>query len=161
MSAFSLETSSAEQTIAAGKGIAAKLRPGNLYILRGELGAGKTTLVKGIAQALDAADPDEVTSPTFTLIHEYKGQWAGHGGSSSRKSQARAIRLYHLDLFRVETERQLRSLGVEELTAEDAIVLVEWGEKFDSMIRLSDGEIVVENEGGDRRRISVRLSYSE
>ena len=68
------ETSSAAETIKAGHEIARLLTPPKLLILHGDLGAGKTTLVKGIAEALDAADPDEVTSPTFTLIHEYEGK---------------------------------------------------------------------------------------
>lgn len=115
-----------------------------LVILRGELGAGKTTLVKGIAAAVGAADPEEVTSPTFTLVHEYTGT---------------KVKIYHLDLYRLETERELATLGLEEMIAEpNALVLVEWGEKFPSVVAMANGEIALENLGGDERLmvISVR-----
>lgn len=140
------ESSSAAETIRAGHEIARLLKPPKFLILRGDLGAGKTTLVKGIAEALDAADPDEVTSPTFTLIHEYEGTLAG-----------KAIKLYHLDLYRIETERQLDTLGLDELAAPDSIVLVEWGEKFPSVVKRSQGEIVVLSSGGDTRKITLTL----
>jgi tRNA threonylcarbamoyladenosine biosynthesis protein TsaE len=113
-----------------------------LIVLRGELGAGKTTLVKGIAQALGAAEPEQVTSPTFTLVHEYQG---------------RSVKLYHLDLYRLETERELLTLGLEEMTAEpDALVLVEWGEKFPSIVAHADGEVLIEHAIGDERMFYVR-----
>ena len=82
--------------------------PPKFLILRGDLGAGKTTLVKGIAEALDAADPDEVTSPTFTLIHEYEGTRTVNGHKEP-------VMLYHLDLYRIQNERQLDSLGLDDL----------------------------------------------
>jgi tRNA threonylcarbamoyladenosine biosynthesis protein TsaE len=127
------------------------LTPPRLLILRGDLGAGKTTLVKGIADALDAAAPDEVTSPTFTLIHEYEGtRPAGEGTTVP-------VFLYHLDLYRLENERQLDAIGLDELIAPDSIVLVEWGEKFPSVVRRSNGEIVVESGVGDVRRITLTL----
>ena len=120
------------------------LPPPRLVILRGDLGAGKTTLVKGIAAALGAADADDVTSPTFTLVHEYQGP---------------KVKLYHLDLYRLETERELATLGLEEMIADsNSIVFVEWGEKFPSVIALATGEVAIENLGGDERLmiISVR-----
>ncbi|TCK72112.1 tRNA (adenosine(37)-N6)-threonylcarbamoyltransferase complex ATPase subunit type 1 TsaE [Acidipila rosea] len=140
------ETDSSAATIEAGQEIAKLLPPPKLLILRGDLGTGKTTLVKGIAQALGAADPDEVTSPTFTLIHEYEGTRDG-----------KPVLLYHLDLYRIETERQLESLGIDELTTPDALVLVEWGEKFPSIVRRSNGEIMMQTTGGDSRRITLTL----
>jgi tRNA threonylcarbamoyladenosine biosynthesis protein TsaE len=115
-------------------------------LLKGELGTGKTTLVKGIAQALDAADPDEVTSPTFTLIHEYEG--TQHG---------KPVRLFHLDVYRIEGERQLETLGLDELFTDNSLVLVEWGEKFKSLVKRATGEIVITSEGGDARKIRVTL----
>ena len=115
-------THSGADTIEVGRKLAALLSPPQLLLLRGELGTGKTTLVKGIAQALDAADPDEVTSPTFTLIHEYKGERDG-----------KPVKLFHLDVYRLEGERQLDTLGLDELLTPDALVLVEWGEKFPSL----------------------------
>lgn len=132
------DSGSAEDTINAGREIAKLLAPPKFVILRGELGAGKTTLVKGVAEALDAADADEVTSPTFTLIHEYEGTWNGE-----------PVRLYHLDLYRIENERQLETLGLDDLTGADSIVLVEWGEKFPSVVSRSNGEIAMVSTGGD------------
>ena len=140
------ETPTAADTIRVGHEIAKLLAPPKFLILRGDLGAGKTTLVKGIAEALGAADPDEVTSPTFTLIHEYEGTRNGE-----------PVMLYHLDLYRIEEERQLDSLGLDEIAAPDAIVLVEWGEKFPSVVKRSHGEIVLEATGGDTRKITVTL----
>jgi tRNA threonylcarbamoyladenosine biosynthesis protein TsaE len=114
-----------------------------VIVLRGQLGAGKTTLVKGIAAALGAAEVDEVTSPTFTLVHEYVGP---------------KVRLYHLDLYRLETERELLTLGLEEMAeAQDALVLVEWGEKFPSVLARADGEIAIEHAGGDERMFYVSV----
>lgn len=139
-------TKSGSDTIEVGRKLAALLNPPQLLILSGELGTGKTTLVKGIAQALDAADPDEVTSPTFTLLHEYDGTRNG-----------RPIKLFHLDVYRLEGERQLETLGLEELLTPDALVLVEWGEKFKSIRKRSTGEIAISSEGGDARKITVTL----
>lgn len=144
------ETGSAEETIGAGHAIAKLLAPPKFLILRGDLGAGKTTLVKGIAEALDAADADEVTSPTFTLIHEYEGEYEGKQGKE-------AVRLYHLDLYRIEGERQLETLGLDDLCGPDCIVLVEWGEKFPSVVNRSNGEIVMVSAGGDSRKITLTL----
>jgi tRNA threonylcarbamoyladenosine biosynthesis protein TsaE len=141
------ETKSAAGTIAIGRKLADLLTPPRLLILSGDLGAGKTTLVKGIATALDAAEPDEVTSPTFTLVHEYTGSLKGS-----------PVKLLHLDLYRLDAERQLDSLGLEEMRTPDAIVLVEWGEKFKSIRKHADGEIVVTSTGGDARKITVTLN---
>lgn len=140
------QTSSAEETINAGREIAKLLTPPKFIILRGDLGAGKTTLVKGVAEALDAADADEVTSPTFTLIHEYEG---------TRNNKP--VRLYHIDLYRIESERQLGTLGLDEVCGVDCITLVEWGEKFPSVVNRSNGEIVMTSTGGDSRKIMLTL----
>ena len=150
MSVRRFQTKSSSETIDAGRQIAQLLTPPKFLILRGELGTGKTTLVKGIADALDAADPDEVLSPTFTLIHEYEGTLKAHG-------KEREVDLYHLDLYRIEGERQLESLGLDELATGNAIVLVEWGEKFPSVVKRSDGEILIEHAGGDVRTITLTL----
>ncbi len=139
-------TKSGADTIEVGRKLAALLKPPQLLILRGDLGTGKTTLVKGIAQALDAADPDEVTSPTFTLLHEYDGTRDG-----------KPVKLFHLDVYRLEGERQLETLGLEELLTPDALVLVEWGEKFKSIKKRATGEIVISSAGGDARKITVTL----
>jgi tRNA threonylcarbamoyladenosine biosynthesis protein TsaE len=134
-------TISADETIALGVELAQLLTPPKLILLRGDLGAGKTTLVKGIAAALGAAEPDAVTSPTFTLVHEYAGP----------------VRVLHLDVYRLETERQLGTLGIEEMLESDSLVLIEWGEKFASLIERSDGALDIESTGEDSRRIRLSL----
>jgi tRNA threonylcarbamoyladenosine biosynthesis protein TsaE len=139
-------TQSGADTIEVGRKLARLLKAPQLLILRGELGTGKTTLVKGIAQALDAAEADEVTSPTFTLIHEYDGSLDG-----------KPVKLFHLDVYRLEGERQLETLGLDELLRPDALVLVEWGEKFKSIRKKATGEISISSAGGDARKITVTL----
>ncbi len=139
-------TQSGADTIDVGRKLARLLVPPQLLILRGDLGTGKTTLVKGIAQALDAADPDEVTSPTFTLLHEYHGARDGQ-----------PVKLFHLDVYRLEGERQLETLGLDDLLTPDALVVVEWGDKFKSIRKRATGEIVISSEGGDARKIAVTL----
>ena len=139
-------TKSGADTIEVGRKLARLLKAPQLLILRGELGTGKTTLVKGIAQALDAAEADEVTSPTFTLIHEYDGALDG-----------KPVKLFHLDVYRLEGERQLETLGIDELLTPDALVLVEWGEKFKSIRKKATGEIAISSAGRDARKITVTL----
>ena len=143
---YEFTTQSGADTIAVGRKLAELLAPPHLLLLRGDLGAGKTTLVKGIAQALDAAEPDEVTSPTFTLIHEYDGS-----------RQGKPVKLYHLDVYRLESERQLETLGLDDLLSDDALILIEWGEKFKNIRRRATGEITIASEGGDARKITVTL----
>src|SRR3974390_2779807 len=130
-------TQSSADTIDVGRKLVKLLKPPQLLLLRGELGTGKTTLVKGIAQALDAAEPDEATSPTFTLLHEYDGAREGH-----------PVTLFHLDVYRLEGERQLDSWGLDELVTPDALVLVEWGEKFKRIRKKATGEIAINYSGG-------------
>jgi tRNA threonylcarbamoyladenosine biosynthesis protein TsaE len=137
-------THSGADTIDVGRKLARLLTPPKLMILKGDLGTGKTTLVKGIAQALDAAEADEVTSPSFTLLHEYDGSLDG-----------KPMKLYHIDVYRLESERQLETLGLDELLTPDALVLVEWGEKFKTIRKKATGEIEISSVGGDERRISV------
>src|SRR5579864_9807242 len=139
-------TQSGADTIEVGRKLAGLLKPPQLLLLRGELGTGKTTLVKGIAQALDAAEPEEVTSPTFTLVHEYDGTREG-----------KPVKLFHIDVYRLESERQLETLGLDELLTPDALVFVEWGDKFKSIKKRATGEITISSEGGDARKIMVTL----
>ena len=143
-------SNSSRETIAIGGEIAQMLSSPMLLFLRGDLGAGKTTLVKGIAQALDAADPDEVTSPTFTLVHEYDGRRRIDGKDHD-------VKLYHIDLYRIEGQRQLDTLGIDDLITPQSLLLIEWGEKFPSVVARSDGEIVLEMLPGDERRITLTL----
>jgi tRNA threonylcarbamoyladenosine biosynthesis protein TsaE len=115
MRAATHRTCSEEETIALGRALGRDvLPPGGVVLLIGNLGAGKTTLAKGIAEGRGAAEQDEVSSPTFTLIHEYGGG-----------------RVYHVDLYRLETREEVATLGLEELfDRDDALVLIEWGERF-------------------------------
>ena len=131
-------THSAEETIAFGRSLAAELSPPLVVLLRGDLGAGKTTLVKGIAEGFEAARAEDVTSPTFTLIHEYRGP---------------RVTLYHIDLYRIDTERDLETLGLDDLLAPNCILLIEWGEKFPRFERDKNVEIVLERVGETERRI--------
>ena len=135
-----ITTHSAEETVAFGRTLAELLTPPKLVLLRGDLGAGKTTLVKGIAAALEAASEEDVTSPTFTLIHEYRGPQAN---------------LYHIDLYRIDTQRELDTLALDDLRAENSILLIEWGEKFPRFVRERDVEVELEREGETERRIRV------
>ena len=114
MSARFFRTKSEEETIAAGEQLARALPSRATVLLIGNLGAGKTTLAKGIVKGLGAASPEDVSSPTFTLIHEY----------------GEAPKVYHIDLYRIDTARELESLGLDELLEQEAVVLVEWGERF-------------------------------
>jgi tRNA threonylcarbamoyladenosine biosynthesis protein TsaE len=139
-------TSSGLDTIEVGRKLVEWLVAPQLLVLTGDLGTGKTTLVKGIAEALEAAEAEEVTSPTFTLLHEYDGQRAG-----------KPVKLFHLDVYRLEGERQLDTLGLEDLCTDDALVLVEWGEKFQSIRKRATGEIAIRSLGGDARQITVTL----
>ena len=143
---YEFTTQNGAETVDVGCKLAQLLVPPQLLILRGDLGTGKTTLVKGIAQALDAAEADEVTSPTFTLLHEYDGTQKG-----------KPVKLYHLDVYRLEGERQLETLGLDELLTPDALVLVEWGDKFKSIRKRATGEIAIASTGGDARKITVTL----
>jgi tRNA threonylcarbamoyladenosine biosynthesis protein TsaE len=131
------ETRSAEETIELGRRIAAGLPSRAVVLLIGNLGAGKTTLAKGILSGLGVAEPEEVTSPTFTLVHEYGGG-----------------RAYHIDLYRLDTPAQLATLGLDEILDRDAVVLVEWGERFPEVFRGAI-EIHLAVEGDDVRRIQV------
>ena len=135
-----IATHSAEETIAFGRTLAELLTPPKLVLLRGDLGAGKTTLVKGIAAAFEAAAEDDVTSPTFTLVHEYRGPRAN---------------LYHVDLYRIDTLRELETLGLDDLRSDNSILLIEWGEKFPRLVRERDVEISLEREDESGRRIKI------
>jgi tRNA threonylcarbamoyladenosine biosynthesis protein TsaE len=133
-------THSAEETTAFGRTLSDLLTPPKLVLLRGDLGAGKTTLVKGIAAAFNAASEEDVTSPTFTLVHEYRGPHAN---------------LYHIDLYRVDTPRDLQTLGLDDLISEKSVLLIEWGEKFPRFVRERDVEIRLERMGENERKISI------
>ena len=137
-----LRTRSENGTLGLGELMTELLLAPKLVALRGELGMGKTTLVKGMAAALGAS-ADEVTSPTFTLVHEYVG---------------RKTRLVHLDLYRLESERELEGIGLWELADRpDALVVVEWGDRFASVMERADAEIsMTQGEVENERLLHVR-----
>ncbi len=130
---------SSEETIAKGREIAAQLRPPVIVMLSGELGSGKTTLTKGIISGLGAAREEDVTSPTFTLVHVFHNH----------------CKVYHVDLYRVENFQDLESLGLEDALGEQAIVIIEWPERFTFRTDWPRVEILLEHAGGDSRRIAV------
>ncbi len=132
-------THSAEETTAWGREFAARLKPPMLILLSGDLGSGKTTLTKGIVSALGAAREDEVTSPTFTLLHTY--------------GEAQAV--FHGDLYRIESFQDFETLGMEDLFAKPAIVILEWSERFPLPSPWPEIRIRLEHLGGDSRRIAV------
>mgnify|MGYP001043879371 CR=1 FL=1 len=140
MDARELTTHSAEETVAFGRTLAELLSPPKIVLLRGDLGAGKTTLVKGIAEGFQAASEEDVTSPTFTLVHEYRGPRAN---------------LYHIDLYRIDTVRQLETLGLDDLVSANSILLIEWGEKFPRFVHERDVEIALESVGENSRHIRI------
>ena len=133
-------TNSPEETIALGRELASLLTPPKVVLLRGDLGAGKTTLVKGIAEGFHAASHENVTSPTFTLIHEYRGP---------------AATLYHIDLYRIDTQRELETLGLDDLRNENSVLLIEWGEKFPRFQRERDVEIALVRVSDNQRQIII------
>ncbi|HLK51620.1 MAG TPA: tRNA (adenosine(37)-N6)-threonylcarbamoyltransferase complex ATPase subunit type 1 TsaE [Bryobacteraceae bacterium] len=132
-------TASEEETVALGERLARDFPRRQVVLLIGQLGAGKTTLAKGIVKGLGAAEPDDVCSPTFTLIHEY-----GRDG-----------RLYHVDLYRLEELPELATLGLEDLFEREAVVLIEWGERFPQILPAERTEIRIAVLEADQRQIEV------
>ncbi len=132
-------THSSEETIERGREIGAQLKPPVLLLLTGDLGAGKTTLTKGIVSGLGAAEIDEVTSPTFTLVHKYE----------------RATRVYHVDLYRIGNVHDLETLGLEDVFSEHAVVIVEWPDRLTLRTDWPVVRIKLEHVSEDTRRIRI------
>lgn len=132
-------THSPEETVDLGRELAKVFQPPCLVLLEGELGAGKTTLVKGVAEGLGVARQDEVTSPTFTLVHEY---------GDARK-------VYHVDLYRMEGQRDIASLGLEDALSQNSTMMVEWGERLGDNASTAQFKILLEHRGDDERHIQV------
>jgi tRNA threonylcarbamoyladenosine biosynthesis protein TsaE len=132
-------THSFEETILRGQEIGAQLKAPALVLLSGDLGAGKTTLTKGIASGLGAAAEDEVTSPTFTLVHKYD----------------RGARVYHVDLYRIGDFHDLETLGLEDVFSEKAVVIVEWPDKLTLRTDWPVVRIRLEHVSEDSRRITI------
>jgi tRNA threonylcarbamoyladenosine biosynthesis protein TsaE len=143
-------THSSEETIAKGREIASKLRPPVLVLLKGDLGTGKTTLTKGIISALGAAKEEDVTSPTFNLVHEFRAPVLADSEPSSEP-----YKVYHVDLYRIENFPDLESLGIEDALSEKAIVIIEWPEHFTFRTDWPTVEIRLDHAGGDSRRIAI------
>lgn len=134
-----LITHSAEETVAWGRELAKGLKAPALVLLTGDLGTGKTTLTKGIVAGLGAASEDEVTSPTFTLVHVY----------------GKARKVYHADLYRIESFHDFETLGMEDLFATPGIAILEWSERFPLKAPWPQIHIRIEHLGGDLRKITV------
>jgi tRNA threonylcarbamoyladenosine biosynthesis protein TsaE len=132
-------TRSSEETIAQGREIGARLTPPVLILLSGDLGAGKTTLTKGIAAGLGAAREDDVTSPTFTLVHKYEG----------------STRVYHVDLYRIEDLHDFETLGLEDIFSEQAVVIVEWPDRLKLRTDWPIVRIQLEHVAEDTRKILI------
>jgi tRNA threonylcarbamoyladenosine biosynthesis protein TsaE len=133
-------TESEEETIALGVKLAAKLPSKAVVLLIGNLGAGKTTLAKGIVTGLGAASPEEVSSPTFTLIHEYSPT------------------VYHIDLYRLDRADQVATLGLDEIFDRQAVVLIEWGERFPELMPDDRIEIRLRATGECSREIEGQVT---
>ena len=134
------ETHSEEETREVGHILAQRLPARALVLLTGELGAGKTTLVKGIVEGLGAARADDVSSPTYTIVHEY----------------GEPVRVYHVDLYRLDSAEEVRGFGFEDLLDQPALLLVEWGERFPQLLPQDRIEIVIVATGESSRRFLVQ-----
>jgi tRNA threonylcarbamoyladenosine biosynthesis protein TsaE len=132
------KTSSEEETVELGRMIARTLPAKACILLIGNLGAGKTTLAKGIIHGLGVAEPEEVASPTFTLIHEY-----GEG------------RVYHIDLYRLDKVEELATLGLDDIFDREALVLIEWGERFPGRMPARRMEIRLSAIDPNERQIEI------
>ena len=138
MIAANVITATEEETSAAGEALGRDLKPGDVVLLFGDLGAGKTAFVRGIARGI-GADPDDVSSPTFTIVQEYSG---------------RSATLYHVDLYRLESA-EIDDLGLDDLVSSNGIVAIEWAERWKG--RPDDvTEVWLEHRGEDRRAIDIR-----
>ncbi len=129
-------TGSGDETVALGRRIAEELPKKGVVLLIGDLGAGKTTLAKGIVEGLGAAESNDVSSPTFTLIHEYGP-------------------VYHIDLYRLDLASEVATLGLDELFDRDAVILIEWGERFPELMPPDRVEIRLRSLDGDAREIRM------
>ena len=132
-------TRSEEETIQLGEILARRLPERAVVLLIGDLGAGKTTIAKGIAKGLGAARVEDVSSPTFTLIHEY------------------GTKVFHIDLYRLEEEREVETLGLDEIFEKRAVTLIEWGERFPRLMPAGRLEIRLESTPEEGRRITCNF----
>jgi tRNA threonylcarbamoyladenosine biosynthesis protein TsaE len=137
MASTEFVSSSPEETMEIGRQLASRLRPPVLVLLSGELGSGKTTITKGIISGLGVAREEEVTSPTFTLVHVFRNHF----------------QVYHVDLYRVEGFHDLESLALEDAFAEPAVIIIEWAERFTLRTDWPRITIRLDHVEADKRRI--------
>lgn len=140
----SVLTASEEDTFEQGRGLAGLLRPGDIVLLTGSLGAGKTVFVKGLAAGL-GLDPGAVHSPSFTIVSE-------HGPAPS------GIKLVHVDLYRIDAAAEIEDLGLTDYLDGGHVLAVEWGEKISERLRAGAVRVTIEDEGDDRRRLTIERS---
>jgi tRNA threonylcarbamoyladenosine biosynthesis protein TsaE len=136
-------TQSAEETTTWGREFAARLKTPIVVLLSGELGSGKTTLTKGIVSGLGAASEEEVTSPTFTLVHVYGGP------------QQSPSKVHHVDLYRIDSFHDFETLGMEDVFEQPGVLIVEWAERFPLRSPWPQIRVRLEHLGGERRRLTV------
>ena len=134
-------THSDEETMQFGREMGAGLKAPALILLSGDLGAGKTTLTKGIVSGLGAAQEEDVTSPTFTLVHKYEA--------------TKAAPVYHVDLYRITSLKDFETLGLEDVFAETAVVIIEWSEKIELQNDWPTVRIHLEHVDEETRRITI------
>lgn len=132
-------TKGPEETREFGRVLARCLPRRGVVLLIGDLGAGKTTLTKGIVEGLGAAAADDVTSPTYTIVHEY----------------GVPTRVYHVDLYRLDTAEEVKALGFEEILERDALILIEWGERFPNLLPADRVEITLAPLDDSIRTVSI------
>jgi len=145
-----IQSNSSDETIAIGREIGANLGAPVLILLTGELGAGKTTLTKGIASGVGAAHEEEITSPTFTLIHKYTG------GTRSPDQSAEQPAVYHIDLYRIESRQDLETLGLDDIFNERAIIIVEWPDRLNLPANWPIVRVKLEHVAEDVRKITIQ-----
>ena len=136
-----LITRSAKETMDQGRRFASQLQRGDIVCLRGDLGAGKTTWVKGLAEGLGLSANESVTSPTFALMHRY----------------ASRIPLYHFDCYRIHSPEELIEIGFEEFVNDrDAVICIEWPEKAGALIPATGWNVSISHQGSDERLIQIQ-----
>ncbi len=144
MSQFQITTNSAAETVELGKRIGASLKGGEVFALIGNLGTGKTHLIKGISLGLGAHDPDQVSSPTFVLVNEYFGRDG-------------LVHIYHIDAYRIDSVAEFEALGFEEYCRPDSVVLVEWADKvIPALEGLEFIEVRLEHAAKTQRKIVLK-----
>ena len=131
-------TNSAKETITLGKRLGEQLEGGEVIALRGNLGTGKTHLIKGIATGAGVEESDIINSPTFVLVNEYQGRFV----------------LFHIDAYRLENEKDFEHLGFDDMTGPESVVLVEWADKVENVLGAVDTiDVSLYHDGANSRKI--------